>query len=174
MGLATESGVEMSESICGDCRYFNPITPKIYDCMHNFVGGIWSGQRSECIGFALKFLQADHQESSNGAALTAIEGDLPTTRPTRESCLSAAREAVVGGREVAYGSPEDNFARIARLWAAFLHNKTGQEIAVNETDVALMLDLVKTARLQHNPGHVDSWVDKAGYSACGCEIGGRA
>lgn len=89
----------------------------------------------------------------------------------REQCLATAAECVVGGREVSYGAPEDNFARIARLWGAYLHNKVGQAILVDEVDVALMLDLMKTARLQHNPRHVDSWVDKAGYASCGCEIG---
>lgn len=161
----------MSKSICCECAWYRPGSP-------SWRVGFCTRDKHEVSGWSNRICfeprQADHQESSNGATSTAIEGDLPTTRPTRESCLSAARDAVAGGREVAYGSPEDNFARIARLWAAFLHNKTGQEIAVNETDVALMLDLVKTARLQHNPGHVDSWVDKAGYSACGCEIGGQA
>ena len=94
----------------------------------------------------------------------------------RETCLRTAQEVVCVGREVAHGSPEDTFGRIARLWTAYLQHKaatTGLHVEISEIDVALMMDLVKTARLQHNPAHVDSWVDKVGYAACGCEIGTR-
>jgi hypothetical protein len=35
-----------------------------------------------------------------------------------------------------------------------------------------MLDLMKTARLQNMPSHADSWIDKAGYAACGAETAG--
>jgi len=36
-------------------------------------------------------------------------------------------------------------------------------------DVALMMALLKIARLKGNPIHGDSWVDLAGYAACGAE-----
>jgi hypothetical protein len=29
---------------------------------------------------------------------------------------------------------------------------------------------LKVARLMHTPGHVDSWVDIAGYAACGADV----
>jgi hypothetical protein len=38
-------------------------------------------------------------------------------------------------------------------------------------DVAAMLALLKIARLQQSPNHRDSWVDLAGYAACGAECG---
>lgn len=87
----------------------------------------------------------------------------------RAKCLETAREAVCVGRQVAHGNPEDTFGRIANLWNAYLCNAGQAKLGAH--DVALMLDLMKTARLQGNPGHFDSWVDKAGYAACGCEIG---
>jgi len=37
----------------------------------------------------------------------------------------------------------------------------------------LMMALMKIARLRHNHGHADSWIDLAGYAACGGEIGTR-
>ena len=33
-----------------------------------------------------------------------------------------------------------------------------------------MMDLVKTARLDNDVTHADSWTDKCGYAACGGEI----
>jgi hypothetical protein len=38
-------------------------------------------------------------------------------------------------------------------------------------DVALLMIGMKLARLRHNPSHEDSWVDVAGYAACGMEVG---
>jgi hypothetical protein len=95
----------------------------------------------------------------------------------RSECLERARQAVCVGREVAHGNPKHTFGRIARLWQAYLVNKwpvlqeMEQCAELTKTDAALMQDLVKTARLQGNPSHADSWIDKSGYAACGCEIG---
>lgn len=69
-----------------------------------------------------------------------------------------------------YGAPEDSFARIARHWQVYLLNAKGLEIDITPTDVALLMDLMKTARLENMPGHRDSWVDKAGYARCGAAI----
>ena len=33
----------------------------------------------------------------------------------------------------------------------------------------MMMALMKIARLQNMPSHLDSWVDLAGYAACGGE-----
>ena len=82
---------------------------------------------------------------------------------TRFDCLDLAREAVTA-RADPYGTPESNFARIAALWSVIL------EQPVTSAQVALCLDAVKTARLIQNPKHADSWVDKAGYAACGMEV----
>jgi len=59
---------------------------------------------------------------------------------------------------------EDNFSTIAAYWSIHLG------IEVTAVDVAVMMDLLKTARIRSNPGHPDNWIDKAGYSACGGEI----
>lgn len=80
--------------------------------------------------------------------------------------------AAVANREIQYDDPIDNFRRIARLWNAHLYNRYEQIEAyrippLDPADVALMMDLVKTARLEFDPANLDSWVDKAGYSACG-------
>lgn len=86
---------------------------------------------------------------------------------TRESVLNSAKEIVLGGRDAEYGGPEDSFKTIAKLWASY----RGEFYST--TDVALMLALLKVARLKTNPMHRDSWIDLAGYAACGGECSGR-
>ena len=81
----------------------------------------------------------------------------------RRECLNAAADIVSGEREIAYGKPENSFFYIARLWSDLLNHP------ISEVDVALMMALVKIARLHSCNNHVDSWVDLAGYAACGCE-----
>jgi hypothetical protein len=93
----------------------------------------------------------------------------------RATVLSEAGQAVAD-RGLNYGSPEDNFARIARLWNAHLNNVLAFPIpepwALKPSDVALMMAQVKMARLANDPTHADSWVDIAGYAACGGEVSG--
>jgi hypothetical protein len=87
----------------------------------------------------------------------------------RAVVLDEARQCVLSDRNAAYGQPEDNFANIAALWNAYLAMRSGPLVAV---DVAQLMILMKIARLSTNPAHKDSWVDVAGYSACGyrCEV----
>ena len=87
----------------------------------------------------------------------------------RLECLEAASDAV-SRRPDQYGPPEENFERIANLWRAHLTNKWGREVYLDATDVALMMALLKVARLECNPHHADSWVDLAGYAATGAEV----
>jgi|TARA_R100001129_G_C5316267_1_gene246487 hypothetical protein len=66
-----------------------------------------------------------------------------------------------------YGTPLDNFSRIARLWSVIL------DTDITPLQAALCMDAVKTARLCTTPEHWDSLVDKAGYSAVMAEIVGE-
>lgn len=86
---------------------------------------------------------------------------------TREGILDRARDCVCGQREQDYGSPEDNFGRIAALWTAYM------DVEITPVDVARMMALLKIARLHENDTHIDSWVDLAGYAACGGEIAAK-
>lgn len=83
----------------------------------------------------------------------------------RASVLNEANGIVNGERANTYGGPENSFATIAALWNAYANT------AYNPADVAIMLGLLKVARLKNNPSHRDSWVDLAGYAACGAECG---
>ena len=85
---------------------------------------------------------------------------------TRLDTLKAAAECVCGSREEDYGSPEDNFAVIAALWTAY----TGTD--VTPKDVAMMMALLKIARAKAG-SKPDTYVDLAGYAACGAEISAR-
>ena len=84
---------------------------------------------------------------------------------TRRECLETAEHMVNGDREHDYGTPEDNFKTIAGLWSAYL----GKEIS--SLDVAMLMALMKIARIKAGT-KPDSFVDLAGYAACGAEIAG--
>ena len=86
---------------------------------------------------------------------------------TREKILDKAKECVCGQREQDYGSPEDNFGKIAALWSAYCGwGFTAQ-------DVTMMMALLKIARIKSGTATEDSFVDLAGYAACGGEIAAK-
>lgn len=87
----------------------------------------------------------------------------------KKQCLEMALGAVAD-RGLNYGRPEDNFQRIADLWNTYIAGKRDPMEGITPLDVAMMMTLMKIARLQNSPGHLDSWVDIAGYAACGAEI----
>lgn len=87
---------------------------------------------------------------------------------SRAHCLDKAKEYVTVDRNGSYGEPEDNFRNIANLWNAHLAASNPSELT--STDVAIMLTLLKIARVSTNPEKYDSWVDICGYAACGAEI----
>jgi hypothetical protein len=82
----------------------------------------------------------------------------------REQTLSAAAACVLQDRNKTYGGPEDSFKTTAAFWTTFLG------VEIKASDVAAMLALLKLARIAANPTHYDSYVDLAGYAACGAEV----
>lgn len=91
----------------------------------------------------------------------------PGSLSIRGEVLAEANSIVNGARAQTYGGPEDSFKTIAALWGAY----KGDTGAFTTSDVAIMLALLKVARLKNSPDHRDSWVDLAGYAACGAECG---
>lgn len=83
---------------------------------------------------------------------------------TRSEILQKAEQCVCGQREQDYGSPENNFQVIADLWSAY------KDVDFTATDVAMMMALLKIARIRSGTATEDSFVDLAGYAACGGEI----
>ena len=85
---------------------------------------------------------------------------------TRKECLDMAAQCVLQDRACQYGGMEDNFRIIANFWSVYLGRK------VYPADVAMMMALLKVARIRSNKAHADSFVDLAGYAACGAECAG--
>lgn len=93
----------------------------------------------------------------------------------RAEILDAAKVCVCGQREQDYGTPENNFATIGRLWwtyiqAAHPQLATSREALITPGDVAAMMALLKIARIATGTGTADSFVDLAGYAACAGEL----
>lgn len=94
---------------------------------------------------------------------------------TRADILHAAEKCVCGQREQDYGTPEDNFDTIAGLWETYLSRACVDEaggVHIDANDVAMMMALLKIARIAAGGGKADSWIDLAGYAACGAECEG--
>lgn len=87
---------------------------------------------------------------------------------SRSEILATAAQYVTADRQAAHGAPEDTFGLIAAYWSAHL------DAPVTAADVAVMMGLLKIARLRANPQNADNWVDLAGYAACGGELAGAA
>lgn len=82
---------------------------------------------------------------------------------TREEILEKAKEQVTGQRITDYGKPEDSFGLIAKFWSNYLN------IAITSKDVCVMMALLKIARIKGDRATDDSFIDLAGYAACGGE-----
>lgn len=90
---------------------------------------------------------------------------------SRADILDQAKNCVCGQREQDYGTPESNFQLIADLWNGYLFPSLQENKAViSSTDVSMMMALMKIARIRNGGGSGDSFVDLAGYAACGGEI----
>ena len=85
---------------------------------------------------------------------------------TRSEILDTAREYVTPDRAATHGDAERNFNLIADYWTAYLDLNR----QISASDVAVMMTLLKIARISANPHHLDNWVDGCGYMACGGEI----
>lgn len=82
----------------------------------------------------------------------------------RAEVLDTAKQYVTRDRAADHGDMEDNFRTIADYWSVYLG------VAIQPADVAVMMTLLKIARISSNPKHMDNWVDGCGYLACGGEI----
>lgn len=83
---------------------------------------------------------------------------------TRKECLDKAAECVLKDRNNQYGGPEDSFNIIANFWSVYLGRK------IYPVDVAMMMSLLKIARIKGNKCYGDGYIDLAGYAACGAEL----
>ena len=83
----------------------------------------------------------------------------------RADILDTAKEYVTKDRAADHGDMEDNFRTIASYWNTHL----GIDF-IEPQDVAVMMTMLKLARIRQNEKHLDNWIDACGYMACGGEI----
>ncbi len=86
----------------------------------------------------------------------------------RKEILDTAIKTVCEERQDSYGKPEDNFAIIADLWSSYLG-----DVLLRPEDVAMMMILLKIARIQTGKYKPDNFIDIAGYAACAAEVAER-
>jgi len=82
----------------------------------------------------------------------------------RAEILRTAEEYITKDRAATHGNMEDNFSTIAKYWSTHLGH------TVTALDVAIMMSLVKAARIRNNPRNMDNYIDAAGYMGCGGEL----
>lgn len=95
----------------------------------------------------------------------------------RSELLRGAELAVNGDRNNQYGDPNADFQRTADMWTAYLAGviERNEGVAKFSTyDVAAMMGLLKISRIAWSPDKQDSWMDLAGYSACGWDCADTA
>ena len=85
---------------------------------------------------------------------------------TRSNVLDTAKQYVTKDREATHGEMEDNFESIGMLWEQYF----SYEWSFSPTDVAVMMALLKIARLKSNKDNPDNYIDACGYMACAGEL----
>ena len=92
----------------------------------------------------------------------------------RGRILLEALDVINGERQDEYGTPEDNFALIADYWTAYLDHHYRANLTVTAQDVAIMMTLLKLARITTGTAKEDSFVDAAGYIGLAADMGEKS
>lgn len=109
--------------------------------------------------------------------------DTPPKPNARAKLLREAEQIVNGDRNAQYGDPNQDFRRTAELWNTYLTGLLERRSAetprtfmgvtslvgslIEPHDVAMMMILLKISRGTVSPKNFDTWLDIAGYAACG-------
>lgn len=80
--------------------------------------------------------------------------------------LDVAKSLIYGDRQEQYGGALESFTKIADGWTIILRHRLREGESVTAEESTLMMDWLKTCRLLNEPRHMDSIIDKAGYSGC--------
>jgi len=118
---------------------------------------------------------AEDTDGADSYTQAATDSSEKPTSVTRADILHEAERMVCGHRQQDYGSPEENFEMIAQLWGPYIRKRLGLEYShsvncITAEDVVNMMVLFKMARITSGTATRDSYVDMAGYAACGAEI----
>jgi hypothetical protein len=85
--------------------------------------------------------------------------------PVRVEALREAARLINGDRNGQYGTPQENFTNIAKVWSVIFQREFTTE------DVAMAMIGMKLARFVSKAGfQPDTWIDIAGYAGCGYEV----
>lgn len=87
----------------------------------------------------------------------------------RTDILEEAIRLINGDRNNHYGDPVDDFQTTANFWQVYLMRTmlSRGELDLRPHDVAIMMSLLKIARMSWSPDKRDHWADLAGYTGCG-------
>jgi hypothetical protein len=87
----------------------------------------------------------------------------------RGEVLIDAYNLINGARRDQYGAPENSFPVIASFWRNYLTARNGVDVEITDSDVAVMMILLKLARAA-NGYKDDTWLDAAGYLGIGDDL----
>lgn len=87
----------------------------------------------------------------------------------RTDILQEAIHLINGERNSSYGDPLDDFRTTASLWQTYLSRTVSARgrLVVEPHDVAILMAMLKMARISWSPEKRDHWADLAGYTGCG-------
>lgn len=172
-------------------KFRNPKTGEVYryivDAFDSYCNGVcemcnikehthgYNGLANPCTWYCVKNPEKAARLMGYEVIGDEQEAEKPSAPPTRASILEEAKRCVCGQREQDYGSPENNFRLIASLWEPYIRTRcvgNGADVSINPEDVAMLMALLKIARICTGTGTADSFVDCCGYMACGGEVVG--
>lgn len=88
-------------------------------------------------------------------------------KPVRLQVVNEGGSLIVGDRQNDYGTPQENFQRIADYWNIHLASQLSSPISPRQ--VAELMALLKLARTIKSPKR-DSYVDIIGYAGIAAEL----
>lgn len=91
------------------------------------------------------------------------------TQNHRTDILNESITLINGERNSTYGDPLDDFATTASMWEVYLRRiaEARGSLTIQPHDVAVMMNLLKIARISWSPEKRDHWADLGGYTGCG-------
>jgi len=156
-------------NVCGECGHHinDRVHAVIYHSTEEFLeslGATRKCSREGCEEDPSLHFHTDGSEYDDPAVRVEVEAMFDES--PRAALLDEAKGLVTGERNNQYGEPHQDFKRTAEaLTAMGYRGPGGRELKAH--DVAILVGMVKISRLMWQPDKRDSWVDWAGYAACG-------
>ena len=139
-------------------------------CSASYVGKLrkYDFWKKEPLQKIAVYTTEQHSQATSDLAYNLTKGGKPPEEGTytRSSVLDTAKQYVTEDREATHGEMEDNFQSIGMLWEQYF----SYEWSFSPTDVAVMMALLKIARLKSNKDNPDNYIDACGYMACAGEL----